>query len=62
MILDILATSWVLKSLIPRMVFILLRPNMFLNFCLKLDLQIARLLTLQLNLMASDSLEGETIV
>ena len=48
---DISATSLVLKSLIQQMVFILLRPSVLLNFCLKLDSLIVKLLTLQLNLM-----------
>ena len=50
-ILDISATSWVLKSLILQMDFILLKPSMPLDSCLELDLLIARLLTLQLSLM-----------
>ena len=41
----------VLKSLILQMDFILLKSIMPLNFCLKLDSLIARLLTLQLSLM-----------
>ena len=40
-----------LKLLIPQMVFILLKPSMLLNFCLEMDSLIARLMTLQLNLM-----------
>ena len=50
-ILDISTTSWVLKSLILQMDFILLKPSMPLNFCLELDSLIVRLLTLQLSLM-----------
>ena len=50
-ILDILATSWVLKSLILQMTFILLKPSIPLNSFLELDSLIVRLLTLQLNLM-----------
>ena len=41
-----LKTSWVLKSLILHMDFILLKPSMPLNSCLKLNSLIARLLTL----------------
>ena len=48
---DISATSLVLKSLIQQMVFILLRLSVLLNFCLKLDSLIVKLLILQLNLM-----------
>ena len=50
-ILDISATSKVLKSLILQMDFILLKPSIPLNSCLELDSLIARLLTLQLSLM-----------
>ena len=50
-ILDISVISWVLKLLIPQMVFILLKPSMLLTFYLELDSLTARLLTLQLNLM-----------
>ena len=46
-----LGISWVLKLLIPQMVFILLKPSMLLTFYLELDSLITRLLTLQLNLM-----------
>ena len=46
-----LKTSWVLKSLILHMEFILLKPSMPLNSYLELDSLIARLLTLQLSLM-----------
>ncbi|RVW69856.1 Retrovirus-related Pol polyprotein from transposon RE1 [Vitis vinifera] len=46
--LDISAISWVLKLLIPQMVFILLKPSMLLTCCLKLDSLTARLLTLHL--------------
>ena len=49
--LDILVISWVLKLLIPHMVFILLKPSMLLTFCLDLDSLTGKLLTLQLNLM-----------
>ena len=38
--------TWVLKLLIPQMVFILLKPSMFLTFYLELDSLITRLLTL----------------
>ena len=41
-----LKTSWVLKSLILHMDFILLKPSMPLNSCLKLNSLIAKLLTL----------------
>ena len=50
-ILDISVTSWVLKSLILQMDFILLKPSILLNYCLELDSLIARMLTLQLSLM-----------
>ena len=50
-ILDISVISWVLKLLIPQMVFILLKPSILLTFCLELDSLTARLLTFQLNLM-----------
>ena len=46
-----LSYFWVLKSLILQMDFILLKSSMLLNYCLELDSLIARLLTLQLNLM-----------
>ena len=46
-----LSYSWVLRSLVPQMVFILLKLSMHLTSYLKLDLLTARLLTLQLNLM-----------
>ena len=50
-ILNISTISWVLKLLIPQTVFILLKPSMLLTFWLELDSLIAKLLTLQLNLM-----------
>ena len=50
-ILNISTISWILKLLIPQMVFILLKPSILLTFCLELDSLTARLLTLQLNLM-----------
>ena len=39
--LGYLATSWVLKSLILQMAFILLKPSMPLNSCLELNSLIA---------------------